>query len=157
MFGARRGLVRSARALAAAALLALSGALALPGTAQAEVLVSNIGQTDDSVVNPVVIATQAQPVHHRRQRGRLRPRKRRNSCGDYEHVVVTVSLYSDSSGEPGSSGSSTSRIPTSGITADAVNTFTAPANTTLAGSNTPWTSSSCPARTLRMKAPTNFA
>ena len=45
--GARRGLVRSARALAAAALLALSGALALPATAQAQTattLVSNIGQ-----------------------------------------------------------------------------------------------------------------
>ena len=41
---ARRGLVRSARALAAAALLALSGALALPATAQADVLVSNLGQ-----------------------------------------------------------------------------------------------------------------
>ena len=34
LFGARRGLVRSARALAAAALLALSGALALPAQAQ---------------------------------------------------------------------------------------------------------------------------
>ena len=45
--GARRGLVRSARALAVAALLALAGALALPATAQADVLVSNIGQTDD--------------------------------------------------------------------------------------------------------------
>ena len=42
---ARRGLVRSARALAAAALLALSGALALPVTAQADVLVSNVGET----------------------------------------------------------------------------------------------------------------
>ena len=42
--GARRGLVRSARALAAAALLALCGGLALPATAQAEVLVSNIGE-----------------------------------------------------------------------------------------------------------------
>ena len=44
--GARRGLVRSARALAAAALLALSGALALPPSAQAQTaiaLVSNIG------------------------------------------------------------------------------------------------------------------
>ena len=46
---ARRGLVRSARALATAALLALSGALFLPDRAQAQaiVLVSNIGQTDD--------------------------------------------------------------------------------------------------------------
>ena len=44
LFGARRGLVRSARALAAAALLALSGALALPATAQAVVLVSNFGR-----------------------------------------------------------------------------------------------------------------
>ena len=45
--GARRGLVRSARALAAAALLALSGTLALPATAEAQTettLVSNIGQ-----------------------------------------------------------------------------------------------------------------
>ena len=44
---ARHGLVRSARALAAAALLALSGALALPPSAQAQTaiaLVSNIGQ-----------------------------------------------------------------------------------------------------------------
>ena len=45
--GARRGLARSARAVAVAALLALAGALALPATAQADVLVSNIGQTDD--------------------------------------------------------------------------------------------------------------
>ena len=46
--GGRRGLVRSARALAAAALLALSGALALPATAEAQTeitLVSNIDQT----------------------------------------------------------------------------------------------------------------
>ena len=44
--GARRGFLRSARALAAAALLALSGGLALPATAQAqaEVLVSNIDE-----------------------------------------------------------------------------------------------------------------
>ena len=45
---APRGLLRSARALAVAALLALSGALALPATAQADVLVSNIGQTSDA-------------------------------------------------------------------------------------------------------------
>ena len=43
--GARRGLVRSARVLAAAALLALTGALALPATAQADVLVSNLDKS----------------------------------------------------------------------------------------------------------------
>ena len=40
---ARSGLVRSARALAAAALLALSGALAPPAAAQDQVLVSDLG------------------------------------------------------------------------------------------------------------------
>ena len=47
--GARRGLVHSARPLAAAALLALFGALALPATAQAQeiVLVSNIAERND--------------------------------------------------------------------------------------------------------------
>ena len=48
---ARRGLVRSARALAAAALLALSGALALPAAAQAQeiALVSNISESGTQV------------------------------------------------------------------------------------------------------------
>ena len=41
---ARRSLIGSTRMLAATALLALSGALALPATARAETLVSNIGQ-----------------------------------------------------------------------------------------------------------------
>ena len=54
--GARRGLVHSARPLAAAALLALCGALALPATAEAQTattLVSNVDQVhaDDSVAN----------------------------------------------------------------------------------------------------------
>ncbi len=50
---ARRGLLRSARALAAAALLALSGALALPTTAQAQEisLVSNLGESIDTWQN----------------------------------------------------------------------------------------------------------
>ena len=50
MASARRGLVHSARALAAAALLALVGALALPATAQAQeiVLVSNFAEGRDS-------------------------------------------------------------------------------------------------------------
>ena len=59
--GARRGLVRSARALAAAALLALSGALALPASAQTVVLVSNTGQADDGVRTPASVFHYAQP------------------------------------------------------------------------------------------------
>ena len=59
--GARRGLVRSARALAAAALLALSGALALPATAQTVVLVSNTGQADDEARDPFLNQHYAQP------------------------------------------------------------------------------------------------
>ena len=51
--GAPRGLVRSVRALAAAALLALAGALALPATAQADVLVSNIGTSSDAASSPI--------------------------------------------------------------------------------------------------------
>ena len=43
--GARRGLLRSARVLGVAACLALVGALVLPATAQAEVLVTNLGET----------------------------------------------------------------------------------------------------------------
>ncbi len=52
---ARRGLVRSARALAAAALLALSGALALPAMAYAQeiALVSNIAEADGGGVADV--------------------------------------------------------------------------------------------------------
>ena len=48
-----RGRLRFARAFAAAALLALSGALALPATAQAQeiVLLSNLGQTADDVLD----------------------------------------------------------------------------------------------------------
>ena len=47
--GVRRRLLRSARALAAAALLALFGGLALPATAQADVLVSNLDQTSRGI------------------------------------------------------------------------------------------------------------
>ena len=57
--GARRGLVRSARALAGAALLALTGALALPATAEAQTpttLVSNIGQTASAFSTTVSIS-----------------------------------------------------------------------------------------------------
>ena len=130
---ARHGLVRSARALAVAALLALSGALVLPATAQADVLVSNIGQ-----------ATASTSINPEAQDNALQFTTGGNTGGynldsvelkvkDYENVMLTVSLYSDSSGVPGSS-IFTFTNPTSGITANANNTFTAPANTTLMAS-----------------------
>ena len=99
-------------------------------------LVSNIGQTDDSVLNPVG-QPQAQQFTTGDNAAGYDLESVEIPVGDYENVVVTVSLYSDSSGEPGSSIFNFTN-PTSGITADAVNTFTAPANTTLAGSNTPY-------------------
>ena len=101
------------------------------------VLVSNIGQAEATLSrNPV-----GQPIGLQFTTGDNAAGYNLDSVeiavGDYENVVVTVSLYSDSSGEPGSSIFNFTN-PTSGITADAVNTFTAPANTTLAGSNTPY-------------------
>ena len=48
---------------------------------------------------------------------------------------MAVSLYSDASGVPGSS-LFTFTNPTGGVTSGAVNTFTAPANTTLTGGTT---------------------
>ena len=122
------------------ALLVILAAVALSGTAQAQTaitLVSNIGQAEATLSrNPV-----GQPIGLQFTTGDNAAGYNLDSVeiavGDYENVVVTVSLYSDSSGEPGSSIFNFTN-PTSGITADAVNTFTAPANTTLAGSNTPY-------------------
>ncbi len=122
------------------ALLVILAAVALSGTAQAQTaitLVSNIGQAEATLSrNPV-----GQPIGLQFTTGDNAAGYNLDSVeiavGDYENVVVTVSLYSDSSGEPGSSIFNFTN-PTSGITADAVNTFTAPENTTLAGSNTPY-------------------
>ena len=118
------------------ALLAILGALFLPDRAQAQTataLVSNIGQTSrSSNVNPldqdnaVQFTTGGNTGGYNLDSVELK-------VADYENVVVTVSLYSDSSGVPGSS-IFTFTNPTSGITADANNTFTAPANTTLMAS-----------------------
>ena len=121
------------------ALLVILAAVALSGTAQAQTaitLVSNIGQTDSTILNPVGQRQAIQFTTGDNAAG-YNLDSVEMSVGDYENVVVTVSLYSDSSGEPGSSIFNFTN-PTSGITADAVNTFTAPADTTLAGSNTPY-------------------
>ena len=121
------------------ALLAILGALVLPATAQAQTaitLVSNIGQTDDTASNPVG-QPQAQQFTTGDNAAGYNLDSVEISVGDYENVVVTVRLHSDSSGNPGSS-IFTFTNPTAGVVADSDNTFTAPANTTLAGSNTPY-------------------
>ena len=58
--GARRGLVRPARALAAAALLVLTGALALPATAQAQTATTLVSNVDKASNNYYVNALASQ-------------------------------------------------------------------------------------------------
>ena len=132
--GVRRRLLRSARALAAAALLALFGGLALPATAQADVLVSNLDQTsrDNSfVINDRSLAAQSFSLP--------------NGGGNYTLTsieivvdqdisianidVLTVSVWSaDPSGHPVSS-LHTLTNPAS-IAADVAAMFTVPADAT---------------------------
>ena len=134
--GARRGLVRSVRALAAAALLALSGALALPATAQAEVLVSNLGQFGQTTGFDGLSSDYALQFTTGDNAGGYDLESVDVRLGAYENATVTVTLHSVSSGNPASTSLFTFTNPTSGITANAVNTFTAPSNTTLTGPNT---------------------
>ncbi len=131
---APRGLLRSARALAAAALLALSGALALPATAQADVLVSNIGQsTETAGTLDVTAADQSLQFTTGGTTGDSHNLDSVEvSMDTFFGAEMAVSLYSDASGVPGSS-LFTFTNPTGGVTSGAVNTFTAPANTTLTG------------------------
>ena len=58
LVGARRGLVRSARALAATALLALTGALALPATAQAQTVTTLVSNNGQAAATAVSLSTQ---------------------------------------------------------------------------------------------------
>ena len=120
----------------ALALLAILGALFLPDRAQAQtiVLVSNIGQSVHSISRPnPVNRNYAVQFTTGGNTGGYNLESVELSVGNYENVRATVSLYSDSSGVPGSS-IFTFTNPTSGITANANNTFAAPANTTLMAS-----------------------
>ena len=97
--GTRRGLVGSARALAAAALLALVGALALPATAQADVLVSNLGQANGGYLTLNFDQAQAftTGAAHRLTSVEIRFATRPSSAGGF-----TVSIWTDNgSGSPG--------------------------------------------------------
>ena len=122
----------------ALALLAILGALFLPDRAQAQaqtiVLVSNIDQPVHSISKPnPVNRNYAVQFTTGGNTGGYNLDSVELSVGNYENVRATVSLYSDSSGVPGLS-IFTFTNPTSGITANANNTFAAPANTTLMAS-----------------------
>ena len=139
LFGARRGLARSARALAAAALLALSGALALPATAVAQeiALVSNIGTigtgTSSLSVDGYLLGAQAFTVgaddgDYTLASIELPFRNREISSANIGSLNVSV-WSADSSNHPESS-LYTLTNPSS-IAANTTATFTAPAVSTL--------------------------
>ena len=136
---ARRGLARSARALAAAALLALSGALALPATAVAQeiALVSNIGTigtgTSSLSVDGYLLGAQAFTVgaddgDYTLASIELPFRNREISSANIGSLNVSV-WSADSSNHPESS-LYTLTNPSS-IAANTTATFTAPAVSTL--------------------------
>ena len=133
--GARRGLLRSARALAAAALLALTGGLALPATAQAEVLVSNIEEFPDGS-NGLRGITFAQGFTTGASESNFPltsiELKFQTVPSSGSTVTATVKRR-NSSGRPGTD-HATLVSPTSFVIGN--NTFTAPAGTTLAANRT---------------------
>ena len=135
--GARRGLVRSVRALAAAALLALCGALALPATAQAqtvEALVSNLdvgrignwgASTDDHALQFTTGNSGRGYVLDSIRLSLWRvPRSGK---------TVTVSVWTSSGDRPDAL--HVRLTSPSSYSADANNTFRAPSGTTLGGNN----------------------
>ena len=138
--GARRGLARSARALAAAALLALSGTLALPATAQADVLVSNLGQAvgGGGRANDNFVLGQAFSVPSGGGDYTLTSIETKFSGGEInasEIGSLSVSVWSaDTSGKPSSS-LYTLTNPAS-LTTNVTETFNAPANSTLVAGTT---------------------
>ena len=122
----------------ALALLAILGALFLPDRAQAQsiVLVSNIGQSGQTAGFNALVNDYALQFTTGNNADGYNLESVALSLGAYDNATVTVTLHSVSSGNPASASLFTFTNPTSGITADAVNTFTAPSNTTLTGPNT---------------------
>ena len=134
------GLLRSARALAAAALLLLSGALALPATAEADVLVSNLGQADDDTTNLDNTGYHGQAFSVGADGGNytltsIEISTQANGIAAADIGSLSVSVWStDSSGHPDSSLHSLTNP--SSIAADATATFNAQAGATLEAGKT---------------------
>ena len=131
------------RTLAAAALLALSGALALPATAQADVLVSNLGQdlSDDahtSTLSDRWLGAQAFSVPSGGSDYALTSIEipfEDNGIAATDIDSLSVSVWSASSSGHPSSSLYTLTNPAS-IMADTTATFNAPANSTLDAGDT---------------------
>ena len=131
---ARREFLRSARVLAAVALIALVAALALPGAAQAQTvttLVSNTGQRD-STANANSIAAQPFTTGSAAVLTSVGVYLVQNASLDVDDIRVRI--LQDDSGSPGTE-LVTVGNPTA-IIDNAVNTFTAPAGTNLAAATT---------------------
>ena len=132
--GARRGLVRSARALAAAALLALCGGLALPATAQAAELVSNFDESGNTSASFRNLEFGQGFTTGRSGAGFPLTSIEVKLIGDPTGVTATATVRrADGSGNPGAV-HATLIAPTPLVVGN--NTFTAPAGTTLAAERT---------------------
>ena len=131
---ARREFLRSARVLAAVALIALVAALALPGAAQAQsvtTLVSNTGQLDSTFS---ANAIGAQPFTTGSAAVLTSVDVYLGANGGLGVEDIRVRILQDDSGSPG-----TELVTLPYLTAkidNAVNTFTAPADTNLAAGRT---------------------
>ena len=141
--GARRSLFYSARALAAAALLAVLCALTLPATAQADVLVSNLGQPgissselddlDSDFLRAQAFSVPAGGGDYSLASSEIRIGR---GIASSNFGSLSVSVWSaDSSGHPDSSLYSLTN-PSSTISANALGTFRAPADATLEAGQT---------------------
>ena len=138
----RRPPQRSVRTLPAAALLVLSGALALPATAQADVLVSNFGQPRATVgasISNGFLAAQSFSVasgggNYSLSSIELRFNRRITSA---KIGSLIVSVWSaDSSGQPISSLHTLINPGNAGNSETGSTVFTAQAGTTLEAGNT---------------------
>ena len=135
--GARRGLVRSARALAAAALLALSGALALPATAQEQTtFVSNLAEAQGNSSGSIQaqsFSTGSHTAGYMLSKVQLLYRSAGTTA---DTSAIRVKIRTDSSGAPGGLVANLS-TPASFANGTIVS-FTAPANTMLDAEETYW-------------------
>ena len=135
--GARRSLVRSAHALAVAALLALSGALALPATAQEQTtFVSNLAKAQGSssgTIQAQSFSTGSHTAGYMLSTVRLLYATKGSAA---DTSALRVKIRTNSSGAPG--GLVADLSSPASFAVDTIVSFTAPANTKLDAEETYW-------------------